>query len=98
MDQLVYELQRQSSQQEIAAYFLAGNAYAINAEISQWVESHSKYATPASVSIDESIQAHGGNLGAIQTANLTTTGFRTFGIFSGAGLYGYVGGIWTLQF
>lgn len=97
INQLVNSAQRPSGGQETGSYYLNGWSNASTDNISQWIPSLSRGASPVSVSIDTSIQA-AVNVNAPSTEKLNANGFHVLTTATGATVSGYVGGAYTISY
>lgn len=75
INQIVNVLQRLTSQSETGAYYLGYSAYQTGALGSVWVPSLSRNATPASSSVDQSLQA-ASNCGSLAVSVTTSSGLQ----------------------
>jgi hypothetical protein len=99
LNQVINVLQRAAGQTEVGKYFLRGSAYAVNANMGNYMPTHSQGATPVSVSVDEADQGHlAGNANPAATGNLTQYGFLVYSSGSVVGTLWTVGGNWTVQY
>ena len=97
INQIIDILQRRTSQSETGAYYLAFNAYQTNAIGNLWVPSLSRNATPASSSIDQSIQAQV-NCSGLSVANTSSSGLQINITATGATNNAHVAGVFVLNY
>ncbi len=75
LNQLVYTLQKATGMTETGSYYLGFNSYVNNALGSLYMPSLSRNSTPASVSIDTSLQSPS-NCSSPGASNLNANGFQ----------------------
>lgn len=94
----LYQLCQPSGGQEKGKYWLEGNSYASGADITYYLSSQSRNATPVSVSIDTADRVPTTNLNAPAAANLTASGFHISASTTATSLNEFCGGNYTIQF
>lgn len=98
LNQCVYELDRQATQQEGGHYFISGWSNAASDLLQAYIPSRSRYAAPVSVSIDTTDQA-ATNVAAPSTGHLTVGGVQIFTTSTSAQVSNLqVGGAYTIQY
>ncbi len=98
VDQIISELQHQTGETETGEYVLAGGSNASGFVVSAWVSMRSRVSTPASVTIDTSIQAPSGNANTPSTNHLLESGFQVFFTTSAGNVSNGCAGLWTVHF
>ena len=97
INQLVNVLQRAGGQTETGGYYLNGWSGASGDNISAWIGSLSRGATPVSVSIDTSTQSPV-NCNSPTTEKLDANGFHALTSSTVATVSAYCGGHYTIQY
>jgi hypothetical protein len=97
INQCVNVLQRPSGSTETGKYHLGFSSYTNTALGSLYMPSLSRGASPVSLTLDETDQAHN-NCGAVQNDKLTANGFHVYSFGSGTFTSANVGGNYTIQY
>lgn len=98
INQVIYILQRQATQQETGKYFLQGQGYTSLANFGNYIPSLSRTSTPSGVTIDTADQSPTAGTNSPGAQNLTANGFLVFFTTGGAVSSARAGGNTTIQF
>jgi len=96
INQLVNVLQRAAGQTETGGYYITGNG-SNTASLGTWVSSLSRTSSPASVSLDTSMQSPA-NCNNPSNDHLTANGVHIFTSTTSTTLGANVGGLYTIQY
>lgn len=94
----LYQLCQPSGGQEKGKYWLEGSGYVSGADITMFMPSQSRNATPVSVTIDTADQAPSSHLNAPSTASLTSGGFHISASVTAVTPNEFCGGNYTIQY